>query len=322
MKAIVLKEINTIPQVEMDYPDPQLKDGEELVKLNYAALNRRDYWITKGMYPGIKLPVVLGSDGSGTIGERKVLIYPAIGWGNNKRVQSDNYEPLGMPKDGTMAEYIALESSYIYDAPEYLSDAEASCVGMAGLTAYRAVFSKGECRKGDRVLINGVGGGVALMACQLAMAAGAEVYVTSGSDEKIEKAVKLGAKGGYNYRTENWHKEVLASGLMFDVIIDSAGGPGFNNLIKIAAPGGRIVTYGGTLGAIEKLNTQIIFWRQLSILGTTMGSPTEFGRLLRFMTKHQIRPIIDRLYHWDTVEEAFDSMEQSNQFGKIVFSLQ
>ena len=322
MKAIVLKEQNSYPQYDPNYPDPIVQDGEVLVKLSHAALNRRDYWITQGQYPHIKVPVVLGSDGAGRIGERRVLLYPAINWGSNKRVQADNYEPLGMPKDGTLAEYIAVDESYVYDAPEYLSDAEAACIGMAGLTAYRALFSRGELRSGDRVLINGVGGGVALMACQLAIAAQAEVYITSGSDEKIEQAIKLGAKAGFNYKDENWHKDVLSQGLLFDVIVDSAGGPGFSNLIKIAAPGGRLITYGGTRGALEKLNTQIIFWRQLSILGSTMGSPAEFKDLLHFISRHQIRPIIDKLYYWDMVDQAFDSMRDSSQFGKIAFSLE
>ena len=321
MKAIVLNEEKNYPIVIEDYPMPVARAGEEIVHLSYAALNRRDYWITQGMYPNIKIPVVLGSDGCGTIGDRTVLIYPAIYWGENKRCQSDAFEPLGMPKDGTLAEYIALDKSYIYDKPEYLTDAEGACVGMAGLTAYRALFTRGDCKPREKVLINGVGGGVALMACQLAIANSAEVYVTSGSDEKIEQAIKLGAKGGFNYKKDNWHKDVLAKKLLFDVIIDSAGGPGFANLIKIANAGGRLVTYGGTLGALDKLNTQIIFWRQLSILGTTMGTPTEFKRLLSFMTKHQIRPIIDRLYYWEDVDQAFDSMKKSTQFGKIIFSL-
>jgi NADPH:quinone reductase-like Zn-dependent oxidoreductase len=322
MKAIVLKQQNSYPVYDADYPDPVAGEGEVLVKLRHAALNRRDYWITQGKYPNIQVPVILGSDGCGKIGDRRVLLYPAINWGKSRRVQADNFEPLGMPKNGTLAEYIAVDKSYVYDAPEYLSDAEAACIGMAGLTAYRALFSRGELKAGDRVLINGVGGGVALMACQLAIAAQAEVYVTSGSANKIDQAVKLGAKAGFNYREENWHKKALAEGLLFDVIIDSAGGPGFANLIKVAAPGGRLVTYGGTHGALDHLNTQIIFWRQLSILGTTMGSPSEFKDLLHFITRHQIMPVIDRLYYWDMVEQGFNSLRDSTQFGKVVFSLE
>lgn len=322
MKAAVLKSTNQFPLLDENYPMPQPSEGEVLVKLSYAALNRRDYWITKGMYPNIQLPVVLGSDGAGTVDGKQVVIYPARYWGDTKKVQSEQFEPLGMPKDGTLAEYIALDESYVYDAPEYLTSAEAGCIGMAGLTAYRALFTRAQIRKKERVLIHGVGGGVALMACQLAIAMSCEVYVTSSSDEKIAKAVKLGAKGGFNYTNENWYKDALNEKLFFDIIVDSAGGAGFANLVKIAGPGGRIVTYGGTHGAMEKLNTQIIFWRQLSILGTTMGSPSEFRGLLSFMKKHQIRPVIDRLYHWDTIEEGFKSLESSNQFGKVVFSLE
>ncbi len=322
MKALVLKELNHYPVFDSNYPDPVPEEGELLVKLSYAALNRRDYWITRGKYPNIQLPVILGSDGMGHVGDRRVTIYPAIHWGRNRRFQSDRYQPLGMPKDGTLAEYITLDESYLYDAPAHLTDAEAACIGMAGLTAYRALFTRGELKEGDRVLINGVGGGVALMACQLALAAQAEVYVTSGSEEKINRAVKLGAVAGFNYKDENWHKQPMSKNLFFDIIIDSAGGPGFGNLIKISAPGGRLVTYGGTRGALENLNTQIIFWRQLSILGTTIGSPSEFKDLLHFVNRHQIIPIINKLYYWDSVDEAFDAMRDSTQFGKLVFSLE
>lgn len=322
MKAIVLNEIGAYPSFVADAPMPMPADDEVIVKVAYAALNRRDYWITQGQYPGIKTPTILGSDGAGYIGDRRVIIYPASDWGEKTSHQAENFNVLGMPQDGTLAEYIAVKKDYVFDAPEYLTDAEAGAFGLAGLTAYRALFTRAEIRKGETVLVNGVGGGVALMATQLAMAAGAAVYVTSGSDEKIAQAIKLGAKGGFNYKKEDWYKDASQQGLQFDIIVDSAGGPGFPNLLKITAPGGRIVTYGGTLGAIPKINTQLLFWRQISILGSTMGSPTEFRRLLNFASKHQIRPIIDKLYHWDTVDEAFDAMKYSTQFGKIVFSLQ
>ena len=322
MKALVLKETNQYPTVVHDHPQPSASNDEVVVKLSYAALNRRDYWITQGQYPNIKLPVIMGSDGAGTLDGKPVLIYPASGWGDRNAVQSEEFEPLGMPKDGTIAEYIAIDKNYVFDAPDYLTSAEAGCVGMAGLTAYRALFSRAKIKRGERVLINGVGGGVALMACQLALANSCEVHVTSGHDEKIEAAKKMGAQEGYNYRDEKWYKKPLESNTLFDVIVDSAGGKMFNNLVKVAAPGGRIVTYGGTHGSMEKVNTQIIFWRQLSILGSTMGSPTEFGNLLKFMTKHQIRPIIHKLYHWDSTDAAFDALRDSTQFGKLVFSLE
>lgn len=322
MKALVLQTVGEYPKYVEDATMPVAKDDEVVVKLAYAALNRRDYWITQGMYPKIEVPVILGSDGMGFIDDRRVMLYPASDWGDNKQAQSEEFKVLGMPQDGTLAEYIVVNKDYVFDVPDYLTDAEAGAFGLAGLTAYRALFTRAAIRKGDRVLVNGIGGGVAMMAAQLAMAAGAEVFVTSSSDDKIEQAIKLGAKAGFNYKNEEWYKDVLHQSLSFDIIVDSAGGDGFPNLIKIAAPGCRIVTYGGTRGKIPSLNPQLIFWRQISILGSTMGTPTEFRRLLNFAAKHQIRPIIDRLYHWDTAQEAFDAMKTSTQFGKIVFSLQ
>ena len=147
---------------------------------------------------------------------------------------------------------------------------------MAGLTAYRALFTRGEFENNNRILITGIGGGAALFALSFAVALGAEVYVTSGNDHKILKAIKLGAKGGVNYKESGWSAKLLQMAKGFDVIIDSAAGKGFTELTEMTNPGGRIILFGRTAGNIQNLNPSIIFWKQISICGTTMGNNEEF----------------------------------------------
>jgi zinc-binding alcohol dehydrogenase/oxidoreductase len=166
-------------------------------------------------------------------------------------------------------------------------------------------------------LISGIGGGVALFALQFAIAAGAEVWVTSSSADKIARAVKLGAKGGFDYRDENWAATAIKSPGQFDVVVDSAGGEGFGKLIDVTVSGGRVVFYGATRGDAA-LPMRKVFWRQISLLGTTMGSPADWTAMMDFVAKHQLRPVVSDTFPLVRAGEAFALMERSEQFGKIV----
>jgi NADPH:quinone reductase-like Zn-dependent oxidoreductase len=320
MKAIVLEEKGQ-PIVYRDFDAPVCNDGEITVALKAAALNHRDVWITKGMYPGIKTPGILGSDGAGLANGREVIINPNIDWGNKVAHQKPAYTILGMPSFGTMAELVAVPEHRLVDKPEHLSWPEAAALPLGGLTAYRAVFTKGNCGAGDKVLISGVGGGVALFAFQFALAAGAEVYVTSGDPDKLSRAMKMGAKGGANYRDEDWHKKLGKASGGFDLVIDSAGGAGFAKFPKICDYGARIVTYGGTQGKVPDFSPQLIFWKQITILGTSMGSDQEFKDMVGFVHKHQIQPVVDNVFPLAQAAEAFERMDQGKQFGKIVLEI-
>lgn len=332
MKALTLQAPKeTIRCQEVTQPTPT--EGQVLIKLKAAAMNHRDVYITQGLYPGVITPIILGSDGAGEIVElgtgvnhswlhKSVVLNPSIGWEDAPAVQPKAYRILGMPDNGCFAEYITVDIDQVREKPVHLSWTEAAALPLAGLTAYRAVFSRAQLKEGERVLISGVGGGVALFACQLAIAAGAEVYVTSGSPKKIEQAVALGAKGGVSYKEENWHKNLLnlANG-GFDVIVDSAGGDGFKYFLDLANMGGRIVFYGGTQGSF-KVSPQKVFWKQLSLLGSTMGNTKEFGELLDFVTQTKLIPIVDSLWKLEDGPAAFDYMDKGKQFGKIVFKIE
>ncbi|MEM9848649.1 MAG: zinc-binding dehydrogenase, partial [Bacteroidota bacterium] len=275
----------------------------------------------KGLYPGIQLGTILGSDGAGYVGDRKVLINPNINWGTDECVQSAYYQILGTPSDGTFAEYICVAEDRIHDVPKHLSVEQAAALPLAGLTAYRALFTKCQVKAGDRVLISGVGGGVALFACQFAIAAGAEVYVTSSSEEKIQKAIDLGAKGGFLYTQKDWSKGFVEKVGGVDAVIDSAAGDGFADFVRICNPAARICFYGGTRGKINGLNPQVIFWKQLKILGSTMGSDKEFAEMLDFVERHEVVPVVDQIFDLKEGVAAFNLMEKGGQFGKLVLKM-
>ena len=328
MHAVILQDKNE-PLVWKEADKPQPAEGEVLVRIKAAAFNHRDLWIQKGQYAGIRYPIILGSDGSGIVVElgdgvidswlnKEVIINPGMNWGNDPNFHDRHFKILGLPDNGTFADYVKVPAEYLYEKPAYLTFEEAASIPLAGLTAYRALFTRGQVKQGDKVLITGIGGGVALMVLKMALAAGAEVYVTSGSDEKIERAVALGAKLGVNYKMSGWYKLFQSAVEGFDIIIDSAAGDDFKYLVDLANPGGKIVFYGGTQGPITTLNPQKIFWKHLSILGTTMGTPQEFAAMLNLFETHKIKPVIDEVFDMQNAEQAIRKMDDAAQFGKIV----
>ncbi len=330
MKALVLKEAGQIELKEL--PKPIATKGKALVRIKAAALNRRDDWIREGKYPNIKFGVTMGSDGAGIVEEvgdevdqpwvgQEVVINPNIDWGPDLDVQSGKYTILGMPVDGTFAEYVLVSIDRLHRKPTHLDFLQASALPLGGLTAYRALFRKGELKSGQNVLISGFGGGVAQFAFLFAQAAGANVYVTSGSDEKIDKAIKLGAKGAYNYKKQATYTDLWKTRGGFDLVIDSAGGDQLNSFIKVLKPKGKIVFYGATNGLPAKLDLYRMFWNQLSLLGSTMGSDHEFSEMLAFVSKHQIRPLVDSIRPFSKIAESFPDITKPNKVGKIVFQV-
>ncbi|MBV6645308.1 MAG: zinc-binding dehydrogenase [Cyclobacteriaceae bacterium] len=329
MKAICITEQQEPLQVvDKKVPKPDL--GQCLIQVVYAGLNRRDQWIRQGLYPGIKTGVTLGSDGSGTVIEapgntsligQKVLFNPNVEWGKDQKAPGPSYSILGMPTDGTLAEYIVLPAEKLFPIPDHLSMAEAAALPLAGLTAYRACSFKGNIQPGQHVLVTGAGGGVAQLVMAFALARGCEVYVTSGSEEKIERCKSLGVPEGFLYHHENWTKEALHETGGFDVIIDSAGGGSVNNYLKVIRPGGKIVVYGGTTGKTPQFDVHRLFWSQASIVGSSMGSDQEFEQMLSFVSQHQIRPIINEMYAFDDYIPAFDRFQEPGHFGKILLQI-
>ena len=321
MRALVL-EATGQPPTPREHAAPQVAEGEALVRLTASALNHRDVWIWQGQYPGIRHPIILGSDGVGIVESgpealqgTRVLLNPGIGWGPDEATQSPEYEILGLPRNGTFAEYIAVPVENLHPAPSHLSDSEAAALPLGALTAWRALMTRARLQPGERVLISGVGGGVALFAMQFAIAAGAEVWVTSSSESKIARALELGASGGHLYTAPEWHRAVKG---LFDVIIDSAGGDGFGSLLRLLAPAGRLAFYGGTRGKWPSILPQHLFYKQVSILASTMGSPRDFSTMLEFVNRHSIHPVVDRVFSLSEGGAAFEHLQRGVQFGKVV----
>ncbi|KAI8071324.1 hypothetical protein BC940DRAFT_294163 [Gongronella butleri] len=315
---------------------PEAAQGQAIVSIQASALNHRDVWILKGQYPGIVPGSVIGSDGVGIVQEAKdgsfqkgerVLINPGVGWEKDERGPEGPYIILGMlPVIGLLTDTVPVDTAELVKCPAHLTTEEAAALPLAGLTAYRALFTKALVKAGDHVLITGIGGGVALFALQFAVAAGAHVYVTSSSQQKIDQAVKLGAKGGVNYKDKNCLKDLktMLGDASIAAVIDGAGGPLFAQYARVMMPGGIIAQYGQTAGGPGVNYSMAHVIKHIDVRGSTMGSRLEFKKMVAFVEKHKIRPVVSHVWDQltnDTIREAIDTMNNGQQFGKLVIKI-
>ncbi|CAN5763762.1 zinc-binding dehydrogenase [soil metagenome] len=332
MKAAVIEDKGN-PVLIREVPDPEPGPEEVVVAVRAAALNHRDVWIQKGLYAGLRYPIIVGSDGAGVVAEvgaevdrglvgKEVILNPSHHWGEDERAQSAAFKILGLPENGTLAELVKVKAQYVVSKPAHLTFEEAAALPLAGLTAYRALFKRANLQPKEKLLITGIGGGVASLSLQFAVSQGAEVYVTSSDNNKIQEAKDRGAKGGANYKEEGWVEKLKEQAGNFAVLLDSAGGEGFADLLELAAPGGRIAVYGATRGNLKNLPTRKIFWKQLSILGSTMGSEADFAEMIAYVEQHQLKPIIDHVFPLEEAEAAFRRMDEGEQFGKIIIKVE
>ncbi len=328
MKAVRLHAIGGPQELRIDeVAEPIAVAGEVIVRVHAAALNHRDLFITRGLYPRIALPAILGSDAAGEVaalgadvtgihlGDR-VVIDPMLGWGDDPRLWQPGAEILGMPRPGTLADYVSVPAANIYAKPAPLSMEEAAAIPLCGLTAYHALFVRGDLRAGETVLLPGIGGGVQTFALLFAKHAGARAVVTSSSDEKLQRAKELGADLTFNYaRSPDWAREAKAAGPV-DLAIDSSGGETLGKILGMLRPGGRVVVYGGTRPEAS-IKLFPLFWNHLTILGSSMGSPHDFRAMLRLFSDG-LKPAVDRVYPFAEAVDAFRRMDTAEQFGKIV----
>jgi len=313
-----------------DVPDLRPGPGEVVVDLKAAALNRRDVFVRKGVAK-VPLPLTPGSDGAGVVSAigdgvkgvaegDEVIILPSLAWGDDQRAPGPRFRILGGPDQGTYAQQIVIAAENVYPRPGRLSWHEAAALPLAGLTAWRALFSRARVQPGETVLVIGIGGGVATFAMHLAKAAGCKVVVTSSSDEKLAKAAALGADAGVNYATagDEWAAAVKeANGGGVDVVIDSVGST-WAGSVDSCAPGGRVVVFGGTGGAKVEMMVRPMTLGQVSLLGTTMGSPMEFGQLLAAVDTQSWVPVIDSVRPLADAAAAHEREEAGLHFGKLV----
>ena len=333
MKALQLNAATGINAAQLgDVAEPTLGAGQVLVRLSAAALNHRELWITQGMYPGMQLPATLGCDGAGVIeavgdgidpsriGE-EIILYPGLEWGDDERFPQANFGLLGMPGPGTVAERIVVAAEGAVARPSHLNALSAAALPLGGLTAWRGLTVKGGIKAGDTVLVTGIGGGVATFALVFAVAMGARVFVTSGSDETIAHAVALGAEGGVNYKSERWGKALAAQAKGIDIVFDGAPAGGYAEYGRALAMGARVIVYGSTGGGSFPVNAPELFLKNVSVQGTNVGSPTDFAAMVAFVAEHGITPVIDRTFPFAEATAALQYLQTSHAFGKVVIDL-
>jgi zinc-binding alcohol dehydrogenase/oxidoreductase len=327
VRAITLTEPGGPEALRMsELPDPVPAPGEVLVELRAAALNRRDVWsrTESATPPGS----VLGSDGAGVVVAHgpgvtgpglgtEVVINPSVHWGNREDAPGEGWNILGVPRQGTYAELIAVPAGLLFARPQRLDWHAAAALPLGGLTAWRALVTRGGVRPGTRLLVTGAGAGVSAFLVQIARELGARTVVTSSSQAKIDRSVELGAERGVLYTDPEWPARVGE----VDVIVDSAGAPTWAALGGCLRRGGTLVSFGRTAGRTVEVTIPDVFYGQWNILGTTMGSPREFAALLEHVARASWTPVVDSVFPLERAGDAHRRLEHPDRFGKVVLEI-
>ncbi|WP_313432823.1 zinc-binding dehydrogenase [Siminovitchia terrae] len=309
---------------EMEVGQPG--QGEVRVKLKTAGMNHRDLFVLHRHKP-TDPPLIIGSDGAGivdavgkgvtsvSIGD-EVIINPGLGWMEKSDAPPEGFDIVGLPGHGTFAEYIVIPAENAIPRPEHLIWEEAGVFGLAALTGYRALFTRGKITPDMTTLLPGVGSGVITFILKFAKTVGATVYVTSRSEEKRQRALELGADKAID-SDGDWNEQL--SGEKVDLVIESVGAATFSKSLGQLRPGGTIVTFGASAGDEINLDLRSFFYGQYNMLGTTMGSAEEFKEMIEFVKKHKIKPEIEAIFPLSKYEIAFNRLEEAEQFGKVGF---
>jgi NADPH:quinone reductase-like Zn-dependent oxidoreductase len=342
MKALAFKEFGGPEKLALlDVPDPTVGPGEVLVRVRACALNHLDLFVREGI-PALKtpLPFWTGCDIAGevaevgpgvtgvTVGER-VAVNPNLTCGRCEfcRQGEDSlcvrYGILGEHALGGLAELVAVRADNTLPLPDHVSYEDAASFILTNMTAWRMVVTQGRVRPGQDVLILGVGGGVSSTAVQIAKLCGARVIVTSSSDAKLERARQLGADIGINYAREDWAKVVWekTGKRGVDVVVENVGAQTWKQSLRSLAKGGRLVTCGATTGPIGETDIRIVFWNQISIIGSTMANAKEFHDVMRLFFGGRLRAIVDEIVPLKDGAAAQRRLAEGQQFGKIVLTL-
>jgi NADPH:quinone reductase-like Zn-dependent oxidoreductase len=298
-----------------DVPEPSAAEGWEVVEVRAAALNHHDVWTLRGV--GVTeddLPVVLGTDAAGVTADgREVVVHAVLGTaepGEDETLAADFHLFSERGVQGTLAERVAVPSRNLVPKPAALSFAEAACLPTAYLTAYRMLFTRARLQPGQSVLVQGAGGGVATAAVLIGRAAGLAVYVTGRSEEKRERAIALGAVGA-----------IEPGGRLpvrVDAVLETVGRTTWDHSLKSLRPGGTVVVAGATTGSDPSADLARMFWRQLSVVGSSMGTIAELRRLCAFLEQTGVRPLVDSEHALADVGAALSRLEEGAEFGKIV----
>jgi NADPH:quinone reductase-like Zn-dependent oxidoreductase len=341
MKAVVFKQHGS-PEV-LEYttvPDPKPARGEVLIEVKAASINHLDIFLRRGM-PGIKIPFpkIAGSDAAGIIRElgadvsglqtgQRVTINPGISCGRCEfcaagfASQCPSYAMVGENRDGAYAELLTVPAHIVLPIPDSLSLEEAAAAPLVFLTAWSMMVTKGNIRPNEDVLILGAGAGVGTAAIQIAKMTGCRVFATASSDEKLERARRLGADFLINYKTDEFDRKIrdLTNKRGVDVVVDYIGADTWVRSLRSARRGGRVLTCGATTGFAPQTDLRQIFFRQLQIIGTTMGNHRDFLNVMSCVFRGQLKPVIDRVLPLAEARKGHELIEQRAAFGKIILA--
>ncbi|MBN2133819.1 MAG: zinc-binding dehydrogenase [Sedimentisphaerales bacterium] len=342
MKAAVIHEHGDLDVLRVEeVPEPTPGPGEAVLKVLGAGLNHLDIWVRRGR-PGVTLnmPHVLGSDAVGVVvavgadvespavGD-EVIVNPSVSCGRcefcarGEQSECPSFGLVGFSRPGTFAEQVSLPACNLCPKPPHLSVEEAATLSLTCVTAWRMLVTRAHTKPGESVLIHGIGGGAALSALQWAKRIGAEAIVTSSSDEKLARAAELGADHTVNYAREDVVERVRAitGDRGVDVVVDSVGAATWGIDFGVVRRGGRVVTCGVTTGPRAETNLQALYWNQVNVFGSTMGSAEDYRQMLRAVTVNQLRPVVDKVFPLDEAREAMARMEAGKQCGKIALQV-
>jgi NADPH:quinone reductase-like Zn-dependent oxidoreductase len=309
-----------------DAPDPEPAEGKVLVRLRAASLNHLDVWVRKGL-PSAPKPRILGADGAGVVealgdgvsgfpvGQR-VVINPGV-------IENGRMHVVGEAMDGTHAELVAITARNVYPIPDGLSFEEAAAFPLVFETAYRMLVTKAGLQASETVFVWGIGGGVATAVLAIAKALGARVIVTSSSEEKLARARELGADETIDHAGEDVRARMkeLTGGKGADVVVETVGDATWKTSLEVAAPQGRIVVCGATTGPNPPAGLHRIWWKELVVHGSTMGSAEDFEASLELVKAGRARPVIDEVVPLSEARAAHERLEAGAQLGKIVFAI-
>ena len=343
MKAVVVPRYGGPDVLELvaDHPDPVPGPDQVVLRVHATSLNHLDLFVREGI-PALKLtlPHILGSDAAGDIAEvgsdvtdlevgERVVVNPGISCGRCEFCLTGEdslcveYKILGEHLPGAYAEKVAVPARNVLKIPTDMEFPAASAAPLAFMTAWRMLVTRAKVRPGEDVLVLGAGSGVSTAAIQVAKLAGCTVFVTSSSDEKLRKAKALGADVLINYKALPWSKAIweLTGKRGVDVIVDHVGEATFKESVRTLRRGGRIVVPGATTGPMLELDARYLFWRQLSVLGSTMANQREFEEVMKLVFMGRLKPVVDRVFPLAKAREAHEYLARGDQFGKVVLAI-